>query len=186
MPTSFTSTYILPAIVLNPLVVLHGFNTFASHWIPSAISTVASQSPHKIIEALGPIPGHADPYLDLHANDHLCWGYTMAMVLLQVIAYGKVSGNREIRKERKERKLERERERSARLYEAGHASTTSVDSKRAHAITSNGLKQNGAAFNGHAVERLVRISDGSANPLFTDGSSDTTELTDTSEEEMIV
>lgn len=113
----------------------------------------------------------------------------MAMVLLQVIAYGKVSDNREIRKERKERKLQKEKERAAKLYENGHARSTSADPKQQHATASNGTKQNGSLLNGNAVERSLHISDtnGSANPSFLDGSSDTTDdLTDTSEEETIL
>lgn len=153
------------------------------------ISNVASQSPHKLLEALGPLPGHADPYIDLHANDGLCWGYTMVMVLVQIVAYGRVSDNREIRKEHKVRKLEKEKEkeRAAAIYEGGHANSTSFDSNPSANTTNYGSKTNGAAYNGHGDERSLHISDtdGSVHPAFLDGSSDTS-LIDTSEEEVIV
>lgn len=109
MPTSFALTYLLPAIVLNPLVVLHSLNTFASHFIPSAMAIAVSRSPHKCFEVLGP-PGNHDPYLDIHASDQLCWSYTAVMVVLQVLAYRRVSDNRELRRNiSAARKAERER-----------------------------------------------------------------------------
>lgn len=84
----------LPGIVLNPILVLHGFNTFASHYIPSAISTAASYSRYKWMENCGP-PGNQIPYFYVHTNDGLCWGYTAVMVILQVLAYIKIVDDRE-------------------------------------------------------------------------------------------
>lgn len=94
MRTSFTSSYILPGIVLNPLIVLHGFNTYASHYIPSAIATVASSSRYKWFEDYGS-QGNQIPYFYVHSHDSLCWSYTAVMVVVQVLAYIKIVDSRE-------------------------------------------------------------------------------------------
>lgn len=98
MRTSFTSSYLLPGIVLNPVLVLHGFNTFASHYIPSAISTVVSYSRYKWMEDCGP-PGNQIPYFYVHNNDSLCWSYTAVMVVLQILAYIKIVDDREAQRQ---------------------------------------------------------------------------------------
>lgn len=99
MRISFTTSYLLPGIVLNPVLLLHGFNTFASHYIPSAISTVASYSRYKWMEDCGP-PGNQIPYFYVHTNDSLCWSYTAVMVVLQVLAYIKIVDDRETQKKK--------------------------------------------------------------------------------------
>jgi hypothetical protein len=97
MSTLFTtSNYLVPAIVLNPILMLHGINTFASHFIPSAMAAPAIMSPNKWALPLGP-PTTIDPYLDMHANDLLCWSYTMIMVILNILAFGRINDNRERR-----------------------------------------------------------------------------------------
>lgn len=176
MPTSFTSSYLLPAIVLNPLVLLHGLNTFASHFIPSAISTAASHSPHKWIEFLGP-PGNQDPHLDMHANNQLCWRYTILMVFLQVLAYGKVSGNRETRRNiRAARKAERDLARMA-TEKQDPALTTQAHRARQLDVS------NEIAMNGNAkLENGVCLPNGTIRA----GSDSDEGTTDTSEEETIV
>lgn len=98
MRTLFTSSYLLPGIVLNPVLVLHGFNTFASHYIPSAISTVESYSRYKWMEDCGP-PGNQIPYFYVHNQNSLCWSYTAVMVVLQVLAYIKIVDNREAQRQ---------------------------------------------------------------------------------------
>jgi hypothetical protein len=98
MRTPFTSSYILPGIVLNPLIVLHGFNTYASHYIPSAIPTVASSSRYKWFEDYGP-QGNQIPYFYVHGNDSLCWSYTAVMVVVQVLAYIKIVDDREAQRQ---------------------------------------------------------------------------------------
>jgi hypothetical protein len=108
MPTSLTSTYLLPAVLLNPIVILHGLNTFLYHWIPSAHALSASK--HQWLENLGPTRGNSLPYFDIHDNEHLCWGYTLLMVAVQVLAYGTVNDNRVRRKSaRAAAKAEREK-----------------------------------------------------------------------------
>lgn len=54
---------------------------------------------------MGPVPG-SKPYLDMHADDHLCWRYAVFMVVLQVLVYGRVQVNR-IRTKSRLRQMER-------------------------------------------------------------------------------
>jgi len=75
-----------------------------------------SYSPHPFMESLGPLPGSA-PYLDMHADEGLCWRYTAIMVAVQVFAFGKVSDNRIARKSARAAKLEREKIRWEKLDE---------------------------------------------------------------------
>lgn len=107
MRTLFTTAYLLPGIVLNPVLLLHGFNTFASHFIPSAISTVASYSRYKWMEDCGP-PGNQIPYFYVHTNDSLCWSYTAVMVVVQVLTYIKIVDTREIQKQQKHLQIKAE------------------------------------------------------------------------------
>lgn len=115
MPTSLTSNYLLPAVLFNPVVILHGFNTICSHMTPTA--HVVSTSNYQWLENLGPSVA-SGPYFDVHSNEQLCWGYTILMVLVQVLAYGTVNDNRDQRKIAKaaakaerERKIAMEKER---------------------------------------------------------------------------
>lgn len=109
MPTSITTSYLLPAIVFNPILILHGFNTFVSHVIPSAINSSSSTSPHEWLKALGPT-SPAEPYFNVHTNDQLCWSYTALLVFLQLLLFGRVQDNRVRRKSAKAAaKAERER-----------------------------------------------------------------------------
>jgi hypothetical protein len=103
---SLASTYLIPALFLNPAFILHLINTFVSHMVPPP-STV-SHSPIPVFEKLGPVPG-ATLYMDMHADDQLCWKYTALMVVVQLVAFGKVSGNRGQRKAKKAARLEKER-----------------------------------------------------------------------------
>ena len=148
--------------------------------------TAISHTMHKSFEALGP-PGNHVPYLDMHENDGLCWQYTAAMVVLQVLAYGKVSDNREERRDRAAaRKLEKEKERAAALAR-GEQNGSALNGKMAYCSKTNGFVTNG--INGHGKEHSLHMTNtnGSANQQFCDGSaSDSTYHTDTSDEEVIV
>jgi len=110
---ALTTTYLLPAILLNPAFILHLINTFVSHTVPPS-PAVVSHSPHPFIESIGPAPG-TTPYLDMHADDGLCWRYTAIVVVVQVLAFGRVSDNRVQRRVRKAAKAERERSRREKL-----------------------------------------------------------------------
>lgn len=104
---SLSSSYLLPAILLNPAFVLHLINTYVSHMWPPPLTV--SHSPHQTMQSLGPLPG-STLYLDMHADEQLCWRYTIGMVVVQLLAFLRVSDNRQRRKSAREAaKLERER-----------------------------------------------------------------------------
>jgi hypothetical protein len=109
---SLSSTYLLPAILLNPAFVLHLINTFISHWLPPP--PTVSVSPHPFMENLGPLPG-TKLFMDIHADEKLCWSYTAVMVFVQVLAFGHVQDNRVRRKSAKAAKIEREKARKEKL-----------------------------------------------------------------------
>ncbi|KAL2070597.1 hypothetical protein VTL71DRAFT_13623 [Oculimacula yallundae] len=182
MPT-LSTTYLIPAILLNPAFVLHLLNTFISHMIPPPPSV--SHSPHPFMESIGPIR-NAPPYLDMHADEQLCWGYTVVMVLVQVFAFGRVNDNRVLRKSAKAAKLEREKLRKEKLEK------TVVDRKPA-ALKANG-HVNGTLDGTCDVPAEQKSVNGAANGGIKkqDSSderrkeSDSDETTETSEEEMIL
>ena len=105
--TPFTSTlsrsYVLPAILFNPILFLHSLNAILSRILtPVIIPNVAVQpAPYT---AKGPSAQH--PHLDVHASDRLCWSYTIVMVGVQLVAFSRVQRRREERKERVRRKKE--------------------------------------------------------------------------------
>lgn len=93
---SHSRNYLLPAIFLNPAVVLHVINTAISHL--QGASYVRSLSPNPFIESLGPVP-ESELYFDMHANDRLCWNYTALMVLVQLLVMWKLHANIENERE---------------------------------------------------------------------------------------
>ncbi|TVY56826.1 hypothetical protein LSUE1_G009515, partial [Lachnellula suecica] len=95
-----------PALFLNPTFVLHLINTFMSHLVPPPLTQ--SNSLHPVFEGFGPVPGSA-PYIDVHANNRLCWKFTGVIVVVQFLAFTWVSENREQRKARRAARLEKER-----------------------------------------------------------------------------
>jgi len=138
MHPAFTTTYLIPAILLNPVLFLHSLNTILSRILPPIVAAVPTQpSPYS---ALGPSANY--PHLDIHASDNLCWSYTAVMVCAQLVAFGSVSQAREEGRERKVRKREREERRKAlhisdlgedkeanggQRLENGHALNTTID-----------------------------------------------------------
>lgn len=90
-----SSNYFLPAILLNPVVVLHSINTYVSYAYPSNVAL--SPSPHAYLSALGPDPS-TQPYLDMHDRGNLRWTYTLIMVCAQLLAYLNFGTNREKKK----------------------------------------------------------------------------------------
>jgi len=157
-----STTYLLPAIILNPAFILHLINTFVSHLMPPP--PTISYSPHRIMESLGPLPG-SPPYLDMHANDQLCWRYTAVMVIVQIFAFGRVSDNRIARKALRQ---ERERIRKEKLEKIMDKSAPKTNG---HAVEMDGAcdlprlenphpnvngigNGNGKAMNGNVNKRL--------------------------------
>ena len=85
-----TSTYFLPAILLNPVLFLHSLNTILSRILPPVTTTAAIQPlPYY---NLGPSANH--PHLNCHASDSLCWGYTILIVSAQLLIFGRISQSR--------------------------------------------------------------------------------------------
>ena len=106
MPLSFrfpsiSTNYLFPAIFLNPPLLLHLINTVISHFQPKP--HIPSISPYPRLEGFGPAPG-STLYLDVHANNQMCWNYTALMVAVQLLAIANVQGNRVKRKERSRQK----------------------------------------------------------------------------------
>jgi hypothetical protein len=135
MPTALTTTYLVPAILFNPAVILHVFNTFMSRVNPGELAV--SVSPREWLEKLGPADPKS-PYLDMNSSEPLCWSYTIVMVLVQILAFGKVSGNRIQKKAARAAKKERrEKERLDRMaMEEQRVSVQDVEMERQY---QNGL-----------------------------------------------
>lgn len=127
---AFSTTYLLPAILLNPAFILHLINTFVSHVVPPT-PPVISQSPHPFVERIGPLPG-STPYWDMRTDDRLCWQYTAVMVVVQLVAFGRVQDNRVRRRTvRTENREEKERETARRE----HAEWVEEEERRVSART---------------------------------------------------
>jgi len=176
---ALSSTYLLPAILLNPAFILHLINTFVSHLFPPP--QTISNSPHPIMESLGPLPG-SKLYLDMHADDRLCWKYTAIMVVLQLFAIGRVQDNRTRRKAAKAARLAKEKgsrekfdkvahERKALGLDGADDHERAFDIPQEHPLT--GLCQKGD----------VEVEDSDLEERNSGTESDTS-LVETSEEEM--
>lgn len=188
--SSMTTTYLLPAILLNPAFILHCINTFVSHYAPPPHTV--SHSPHPFMESIGPVPG-SKPYMDVHADDQMCWRYTAIMVIVQMLAFGRVQDNRSAKKiakaaklEEKERlrqekeRLRQERKEAARMQALAEAKE--LERIRLDKVFANG-SANGST-NGLTRPKSFSItSEASRTETEDDDGSSTT---GSSEEEMIV
>ncbi|KAI9668952.1 MAG: hypothetical protein M1817_005175 [Caeruleum heppii] len=108
--SSITSTYLLPAVFLNPVLLLHTFNTILSRLLP--VTTTSSLLPGDTLPPSLPTwgPHPTAPHFDVHAHDNLCWSYTVFMVGVQLVAFGRVSGAREAGRERRRKEKLRKEE----------------------------------------------------------------------------
>lgn len=84
-------SYLLPAIFLNPVLFLHNVNTILSRILPPIVVPVARQPPP--FSEFGPSANH--PHLDIHSSELFCWSYTVIMVFVQLVVYGRISQLRE-------------------------------------------------------------------------------------------
>lgn len=110
MHPSLSTSYLLPALLLNPVLFLHGFNTILSRIIPPVVVAGAVQPPP--YSTFGPSSNH--PHLDVHASDNLCWSYTVLMICAQLMAFGRIHRLREEGRERTRLKKESEEARKIR------------------------------------------------------------------------
>ncbi|KAL8812653.1 MAG: hypothetical protein Q9223_007238 [Gallowayella weberi] len=139
MHLALSTSYLLPAIFLNPVLFLHGLNTILSRIIPPILDQGPIQPPP--YSTFGPSAKY--PHLDVHASDNLCWSYTVVMICAQLMAFGRVQ---RLRAEGKEaRRIKRERAEAGQplplangvVVSNGHATMPSKDN------TSPNYKVNG-------------------------------------------
>ncbi|KAI9816246.1 MAG: hypothetical protein M1827_001847 [Pycnora praestabilis] len=108
MQSNLATTYLLPAFLLNPILLLHTLNWTLSRALPSTTcinpTSIALPSP-STLPTWG--PAGTLPHLDIHASDPLCWVYTAFIVGVQLFAFGRVSSEREGMRNRKAAKAER-------------------------------------------------------------------------------
>lgn len=90
------TSYLLPAIFLNPVLFLHSLNTILSRILPPIVASATTQPPP--YSTLGPSACH--PHLNMHSSESFCWSYTIVMVCAQLMAFGRVSQCREEGRER--------------------------------------------------------------------------------------
>lgn len=96
------TSYLLPAIFLNPVLFLHSLNTILSRILPPIVVSATAQPPP--YSDRGPSACH--PHLDIHSSESFCWSYTIVMVCAQLMAFGRVSQCREEGRERRRVKEE--------------------------------------------------------------------------------
>ena len=145
------------------------------------------------MESIGPLPG-SKSYLDMHADNHLCWTYTGIMVFVQLFAFGRVRDNRVKMKSAKAANVEREQIRNEKLEKLEAVKSSKLKTQENGFASAmdileeipNGSVQHlpNGATNGYPVpvsgldEQARDVRDGTPE---TEGS-----MTETSEEEIIV
>ena len=95
MHPSISTCYIIPAILLNPVIFLHGMNTILSRILPPVVAASPIQPP--AYSAFGPAALHQ--HVDVQSSENLCWTYTIFMICAQLLAYNNVSLRREEHRE---------------------------------------------------------------------------------------
>lgn len=124
MHPALSTSYLLPAVFLNPVLFLHGLNTILSRIIPPVVVSGTAQPPP--YSTFGPSANY--PHLDLHASDNLCWSYTVVMICAQLMAFGRVHRLREESKEK--RRLKKEHAEAGKTASSG----TSIVQTNGHAL----------------------------------------------------
>ena len=95
MHPSLSTSYIIPAIILNPVLFLHGLNTIFSRTLPPiAVVGPIQRSPYTMYG-----PAAVRQHVDVQSSENLCWGYTVIMIVEQLLAYGQVNQRRVERRE---------------------------------------------------------------------------------------
>ncbi|KAL2038008.1 hypothetical protein N7G274_009228 [Stereocaulon virgatum] len=172
MHPAISTNYIVPGLLLNPVLLLWSINTILSRCLPPLLVNAATQPPPYY--AFGPSAEH--PHIDVHASESLCWSYTAFIVCANLAAFGRVSGRREESKERAKLKKEQARtmKREARL----------VNGNGKHAVdfaahTNGGVSHANGACKSSGPEHVQESSQESdvdrSSPEWTDFFSDSSE-----------
>ena len=103
MHPALSTNYVVPGLLLNPVLLLWSINTILSRLLPPLLVNAAIQPPPYY--PLGPSAEH--PHIDIHASESFCWSYTVIIVCANLVAFGRVSGRREEGK--KQMRLKKER-----------------------------------------------------------------------------
>lgn len=99
MLPALSTSYVLPAIFLNPVLFLMSLNTLLSRILPPiAVDSVKQPPPYSTFGLSAEYP-----HLNIHASEKLCWSYTFLIVCVQLAAFGRVSECRE--KSKKEARM---------------------------------------------------------------------------------
>ena len=102
MRSTLSTNYVIPAVLLNPILFLHSLNALLSRILPPITIDAAIQpAPYY---PLGPSSEH--PHIDLHKNDNLCWSYTIVIVFAQMVAIGRINRKRQEMRERDSQRQE--------------------------------------------------------------------------------
>lgn len=105
MHPALSKNYIVPGLLLNPILFLWSVNTILSRLLPPIIVNAAIQPPP--FYPLGPSAEH--PHLDIHSSERICWSYTAVIVCANLAAFGSVNERRQEAKERARLRKERAR-----------------------------------------------------------------------------
>ena len=105
MHPTLSKNYLVPGLLLNPILFLWSVNTILSRLLPPIVVNAAVQPPP--FYPLGPSAEH--PHLDIHSSERICWSYTAFIVCANLAAFGRVNGRRQEAKERARLRKERAR-----------------------------------------------------------------------------
>lgn len=144
------------------------------------------------MESLGPVPG-TSLYFNMHTDNKLCWHFTAIMVVAQILAFGKISENRNAKKRAKAATLEREKGRKDKLDKM-------VEERKPLELKANGHVAGLDGACDSTNDLAIVYTNGTANGVARDetvmtsvtGSESTTgsdleeSLIETSEEEMMI
>ena len=171
MHTALSTNYLVPGLLLNPVLLLWSINTILSRHLPPLLVDATIQPPPYY--PLGPSAEH--PHIDIHASESLCWSYTALIVCANLVAFGRVSGRREESKEQTRLKKERAKKikREANLMNGNSKHFIGFAEQANGAVCHENGACNGAKLEhaqGHSEESDLDESSPEWSDFFTDSS----------------
>ena len=155
MHPALSKNYIVPGLLLNPILFLWSVNTILSRLLPPIVVNAAVQP--LPFYPLGPSAEH--PHLDIHSSERICWSYTAFIVCANLAAFGRVNERRQEAKERAKLRKESARKTSIAKLLDSEGKDVNRSLTPANRVVRHEERENSAASPSYQAELYTDESD---------------------------